>query len=376
MISVSEPFLGKEELKNIIDCVKSGWISSKGDYIKRFEAEFAGFCNLRYGVSTTSGTTALHLALISLGLKKGDEVIIPVFTMVATAFAVLYTGARPVFIDCENRTWNIDTSKIGEAITPKTKAIIPVHIYGHPVDMKPVLKLADKHNLFVVEDAAEAHGAEYNGKRCGSLGDVGCFSFYANKIITTGEGGMVVTNDKKLAEKARLLKDFAHSPKKRFLHTQLAYNYKMTNMQAAIGMAQLRKIDMLLERKRKIAALYHRYLKDIEGLRLPIEENWAKSVYWMYGVLIKDDFGISRDNLKAQLLKEGVETRDFFVPMNRQPAIKKLASADKKRKYPVADYISRRGLYLPTGLTLREADILYICDKLRKIQKRVLRRWL
>lgn len=370
MIPVNEPLLGKEELINITDCLRSGWISSKGDYIKRFEERFARFCGLRYGISTTSGTTALHLALACLDIKKGDEVIMPTFTMIATAYAVLYTGAKPVFVDCEDKTWNMDVSKVGESITPRTRAIMPVHIYGHPVDMEPILRLAKKHRLFVVEDAAEAHGAEYKGRVCGSLGDVGCFSFYANKIITTGEGGMVVTNNKRLAEKARLLKDLAHSPRKRFLHTDLAYNYRMTNMQAAVGLAQFGKIKALLEKKRRIASLYNRYLKEVKGLRLPFEEKWAKSVYWMYAVLVEDDFGLSRDRLRVKLLKEGIETRSFFVPMHRQPVMRKLAVVDKRKRYPVADYISERGLYLPSGLALKEKDILYVCRKIKEIQNK------
>lgn len=368
MIPVNEPLIGKEELRNIIDCVKSGWISSKGKYIKSFEEEFAKFCGVRYGISTTSGTTALHLALACLGIKKGDEVIMPTFTMIATAYAVLYLGAKPVFIDSEDRTWNMDVSKVEEAINSKTKVLLPVHIYGHPVDMDPVIKFAKKYGLSVVEDAAEAHGAEYKGKICGSMGDIGCFSFYANKVITTGEGGMVVTDDKKLAEKACLLKDLSHSPKQRFLHTALAYNYRMTNMQAAIGLAQTKKINKLIKRKRHIARLYHDNLKNIEGLKLPLEEKWAKSVYWMYSILVEKDFGMKRDEFKAGLLREGVETRSFFIPMHRQPVIQKMGLVNKKMRYPVSDHISDHGLYLPTGLALKDRDVLFVCEKIRKIK--------
>ncbi|MGB2600084.1 MAG: DegT/DnrJ/EryC1/StrS family aminotransferase, partial [Candidatus Omnitrophota bacterium] len=240
----------------------------------------------------------------------------------------------------------------------------------HPVDMDPLLDIAKKRKLYVVEDAAEAHGAEYKGKRCGSFGHVNCFSFYANKIITTGEGGMVVTNDKKLSERLNLLKDLAHSPKKRFLHTDLAFNYRMTNMQAAIGFAQMQRAGRLVEKKRRIARLYKKYLKDIEGIRLPAEMPWAKNVYWMYSVLVEDDFGISRDELMKRLAKEGVGTRAFFVPMHVQPIFKRSGAVDKKKKYPVADYISKRGLYLPTGMTLTEKQIVEVCDKVRKVQKK------
>ncbi len=369
-IPVNEPLLGAEELKNIRDCVKSGWISSKGSYIRKFEEDFADFCGVKYAVSTTNGTTAIHLALASLGLKKGDEVIMPTFTMIATAYAVLYTGARPVFVDSEEKTWNMDTSLVEGLVTPRTKAIMPVHIYGHPVDMDPILALAGKKRLFVVEDAAEAHGAKYKGRKCGSMGDMGCFSFYANKIITTGEGGMVVTDSKKLAEKARLLKDLAHSPKKRFLHVDLAYNYRMTNMQAAIGAAQLDKVGALLKKKRRIARLYNERLKDVEGLRLPAEEKWAWNVYWMYSVVVEDGFGMTRDTLMEDLRAEGVDTRAFFVPMHSQPVIKSSGILRKKASYPVADRISKRGLYLPTGLALEEKDIDFVCAKLKKVQKK------
>lgn len=369
MIPVNEPLLGREELKNIVNCVKSGWISSKGRFISEFEEKFSRFCGVKYGITTTNGTAALHLALVSLGIKSGDEVILPTFTMIASAYAVLYTGARPVFVDSEPETWNMDVSKIEERITKRTKAIMPVHIYGHPVDMGPVIKLAKKYKLFVIEDAAEAHGAEYRGKRCGSLSDIACFSFYANKIITTGEGGMVVTNNKVLAKKAALLKDLAHSPDKRFLHTELGYNYRMTNMQAAIGLAQLKKAKGLISKKRETAAHYNQYLSGIPGLRLPVEQGWAKSVYWMYGLLVEDSFGLSRNRLRGELFKQGIETRTFFVPMHEQPVIKRLSHDETKRKYPVAEYISKRGLYLPSGLAITKSQIIYTCKKLAIIRK-------
>lgn len=374
MIPVNEPLLGKEELEYITDCIKSGWISSKGSYIEKFEEAFSRFCGVRYGVTATNGTNAIHLALAALDIGRGDEVILPTFTMIATAYAVLYTGAKPVFVDSEDRTWNMDVSSLPVLINKRTKVLLPVHIYGHPVDMDPLLDIARRHNLFVVEDAAEAHGAEYKGRRCGSLGDLGCFSFYANKIITTGEGGMVVTDKKRLSERLRSLKDLAHSPKKRFLHFELAYNYRMTNMQAAIGLAQMKRIKFLIEKKRNMARLYRKYLKDIKGLRLPNEMAWAKNVYWMYAVLIEDDFGISRDGLMVKLAKEGIGTRSFFVPMHQQPVFKKLGIIDKRKKYPVADYIAKKGLYLPSGLTLKEEQAIEVCDKIRKIQHSIRQR--
>ncbi|MFA6635521.1 MAG: DegT/DnrJ/EryC1/StrS family aminotransferase [Candidatus Omnitrophota bacterium] len=369
-IPVNEPLLGKKELKYVTDCIKTGWISSKGEYINKFENKFAEVCGVKYGISTTNGTTALHLALASLGIGKGDEVIMPTFTMIATAYAVLYTGAKPVFVDSEERTWNMDTSKVEKLINKNTKAILPVHIYGHSVDMDPLRKLARKYDLYLVEDAAEAHGAEYRGERCGSLGDIGCFSFYGNKIITTGEGGMIVTNNRKITEKARLLKDLAHSPGKRFLHSELAYNYRMTNMQAAVGLAQVEQINKFIRKKRKIAQTYKENLKGVKGLRLPVEEKWVKNVYWMYAILIEKGFGITRDKLMTELAEEGVGTRAFFVPMHRQPVIVNNGICDKKTSYPVADDIAERGLYLPTGMTLREKDIVTVCNKLREIQQK------
>ena len=371
MIPVNQPYLGKEELKNVIQCLKSGWISSKGEFIKRFEEEFAAFCGMKYGVSVTSGTTALHLALLSLDIKEGDEVILPTFTMVASAYAVLYAGAKPVFVDSEERTWNMDCAKIEELITKRTKAIMPVHIYGHPVDMDPVMKLAKKYKLYVIEDAAEAHGAEYQGRKCGSFGEFGCFSFYANKIITTGEGGMVVTNNKKLAERAELLKDLSHSPGKRFLHTDLGYNYRMTNMQAAVGLGQLHKIKSFISKKRQMASLYSKELEGVAGVRIPIEENWAKSVYWMYSVLIEDSFGLTRDQFRNKMYSLGIETRTFFVPMHQQPVIRKLCPEANKKKYPVADSIAETGLYLPSGLAITKDQILKVCKAVKTIKKAV-----
>jgi len=374
MIPVNEPFLGKEELRNLTECVRSGWISSKGAYIEKFENEFAAFCGMKYGIATTNGTTALHLALAALGVGKGDEVILPTFTMIATAYAVLYTGAKPVFVDCEEDTWNMDVAGVPKLVNARTKVLLPVHIYGHPVDMQDLLSLARKKKLRIVEDAAEAHGAEYKGRKCGSFGDINCFSFYANKLVTTGEGGMVVTDSKKLWQKAHLLKDLAHSPGKRFLHTEIAYNYRMTNMQAAVGVGQMTRIERIIKKKRRIARLYRKYLKDIEGIRLPMEKPWAKNVYWMYSILLEDDFGMSRDALMNALAEEGIGTRAFFVPMHAQPVIRKLYAADKKRKYPVADRISKNGLYLPTGLTLTESQIIEVCDKIRKVQRKARKR--
>ena len=369
MIPVCEPELGKEELKNVIDCIKTKMISgSAGKYILEFEEKFSKYCDAKYGVGTTSGTTALHLAIESLGIGDEDEVIVPTFTNAATAFAIIYGGGKPVLVDSEPKTWNIDTNQIEEKITKNTKAILPVHIYGHPCDMDPISNIAEDHNLFIIEDAAEAHGAEYKGKKVGGLGDIGCFSFYANKIITTGEGGMVVTNDEEIAEKAKLLRNLAFSKERRFLHNYLGFNYRMTNIQAAIGLAQLAKIDEFIRRKRSIANTYNLLLKNVSGITLPPEMPWAKNVFWMYSILIEDDFGINRDELMKKLEKKGIETRTFFIPMNQQPVFQKMGLF-KGERYPVAESLSRKGLYLPSGSGLKKKQIKFVCDSIKDVQE-------
>jgi len=365
-IPVCEPLLRGKEKDYLLDCLKTNWISSQGKYLEKFSQKFANFCGVKYGVLTTSGTTALHLALSALNIKQGDEVIIPTFTMIATAFAVLYTGAKPVLVDSEPETGNIDVSKIKEKITPKTKAIIPVHIYGHPCDMDPIMKLAKKYKLWVIEDAAEAHGAKYKNKMAGGIGHLGCFSFYANKIITMGEGGAVVTNNQKIAQRLNLLHDLAHSPEKRFSHIEIGYNYRLTNLQAAIGLAQLEKAREYIEARRRNAQLYNYYLKGIKGLRLPVEKKWAKNVYWMYGILLEKSFPVNRDELMNILAKEGIGTRAFFVPMHKQPIFKKIDLVGKE-KFPVADYWGEHGLYLPSGSGLTTSQIKYICQKIKKV---------
>jgi perosamine synthetase len=368
MIPVCEPYIGEKELEYVTDCIKSNWISSKGKYIELFEGKFANYCGCNYGISTTSGTTALHLALASLGMAPGDEVIVPAFTMISTVFAVVYVDCKPVLIDAELETGNIDTTKIEQKITEKTKAILLTHIYGHPCNMDPIMEIAKKYNIYVIEDAAEAHGAEYRGKKAGSIGDIGCFSFYANKIITTGEGGMMVTNSQEIAERARSLKDLAFSKEKRFLHDAIGFNYRMTNIQAAIGLAQFERIDELVERRRSNAQLYNQLLKDIPGIRLPQEKSCAKNVYWMYAIQIEDEFGISRDQLMERLREKGIETRTFFISMHRQPAFRDMGLFNNEEAYPVADELSQRGLYLPSSSGLTVEQISYICKTIKEIK--------
>jgi perosamine synthetase len=374
-IPVCEPlYLGNEE-KYVLDAVRSRWISSSGEYITKFEKRFSNYCGMEYGITTTSGTTALHLSLTALGIKEGDEVIIPDFTMVAVLFAVLYCGAKPVFIDVEPDTWNIDVKKIEEKITPRTKAILVVHTYGHPVDMDPVLKLSRKYKLYTVEDAAEAHGAEYKGKKCGGIGHIGCFSFYANKIITTGEGGMVVTRDSELANRCRYYKNlcFPMHGKRAYVHDDLGYNYRMTNIQAALGLAQLENIGKFSEKRRKNANLYNKLLENIPGLQCPAEKRYAKNAYWMYGIIVNSKkFGMTRDLLMKGLDGAGVETRLFFEPLHGQGVLEKLGLG-KKGSYPVTEWLSQNGLYLPSGSGLGKKDIEYICKKIKELHEKAAR---
>lgn len=362
MIPVCIPTLTGKESRYVNECLRSNWISSRGKFIAEFERGFARYCGVKFGVATTNGTTALHLALVSLGIKPADEVILPAFTMISSAFAVYYCGAKPVLVDADPGTWTIDAKRIEEKITPKTKAIMPVHIYGHPCDMDAIIALAKKYRLYVVEDAAEAHGAEYKNKKCGSFSDAACFSFYANKIITCGEGGMLITDSAKVAKKAACLKDLSFLKERRFLHKEIGFNYRMTNLQAAIGLAQLEKIDRLVDARRRNAHLYNRYLKDIEEITLPPEEKWAKSCYWMYGVLANK---INREKLIKRLAQKGVETRNFFIPMHQQPVFNRLGWYLGER-YPVAEDLARRGFYLPSTSGLKPGQIKYISAVVKK----------
>jgi len=371
-IPVCEPLYLGSEKKYALDAIKSRWISSAGGYIGRFEEKFSSYCGMKYGIAATSGTAALHLALKALGIKKGDEVIIPDFTMIAVLFSVLYCGAKPVFVDAEPDTWNIDVKKIEKKITRRTKLILPVHTYGHPVDMNPIISIAGKYGLYVVEDAAEAHGAEYRGKKCGGMGRINCFSFYANKIITTGEGGMAVTSDAGLADRCRYYKNlcFPLRQKRDYVHDEVGYNYRMTNVQAALGLAQSENIDKFVGKKRDNAALYSRLLGGIPGIQLPVEKNYAKNVYWMYGIVIRaKKFGMTRDALMAKLKGRGIDARRFFKSMHGQKALGMFDIKDKG-KYPVTERLSKNGLYLPSGSGLEKEDIRYICRVIKKVRRK------
>jgi len=367
-IPVAEPSLGEKELLNVLECVLTGWVSSAGKFITRFEEMFAEFCGTRYAIATSNGTTALHLALLALGIGPGDEVIVPTLTFISTASAVSHTGARAVFVDSELETWNIDPNLIEEAITSRTKAIIPVHLYGHPASMSPILDIAARHNLAVIEDAAEAHGACYKGQRVGGIGDMGAFSFYGNKIITTGEGGMVVTNRADLSEKIRLLRNHGMSPEHRYWHLELGYNYRMTNLQAALGVAQLEKVQTLLAKRRRLFEIYNGKLGSIPGVTLPPSAPWADSVCWLYTILIdKTVFGMSRDALMESLREENIETRPMFIPLHLQPLYRDGSSS---RSFPNAEMLAHRGLSLPSSANLRVADVERVAEVISYLAKR------
>ena len=369
-IPVCEPlFLGNESAY-VRDAVDSGWISSSGKYLKEFEEKFSAYCGVSHGIATTSGTTALHLALKAIDIQPGDEVIIPDFTMAAVLFSVLYCGAKPVFIDAEADTWNMDASKIASKITPKTKAIISVHTYGHPCDMGAILSVAKKHGLKVIEDAAEAHGASYKDKRCGSMGDLACFSFYANKIITSGEGGMVVTSDAQLADRCRYYKNLCFPLKgpSNYQHEDIGFNYRMTNIQAAMGLAQLEHIEEFVERRRENARRYTEQLSRIPGIQCPIEKSYAKNVYWMYGIVIDPKTaGMDRDTLCQKLAEAGVDTRSFFQPMHDQKPVQKQWPSVAKERYPVSENLAKNGFYLPSGSGLKESELRRVCQAIEEI---------
>jgi perosamine synthetase len=363
IIPVCEPTLSGNELKYVTDAVETNWISSAGSYIRQFEIMFAEKMGARYGVACANGTVALHLALATLGLEPGDEVIIPTFTMIATANAVTYLGAKPALVDAEPCTWNLDIEQVESRIGPRTRAIVVVHTYGHPVDMDALNAIAAKHGLFVLEDAAEAHGARYKERPVGSLGDAASFSFYGNKIITTGEGGMVTTNREDVARLAWNLRDHAFSTERHFWHKYLGYNYRMTNLQAGVGLAQTEQLERFVAARRANAAYYTQLLSEIPGIVTPPEASWAKNVFWMYGILLEEEFGLTRDALRQGLAQRGIETRTFFIPMHCQPIY---FDQYRGERYPVAEDLCRRGLYLPSASNLTRQDIEVVVQAIRE----------
>ncbi len=360
LIPVSHPILDGNEKKYVLECLDSSWISSIGRFIELFEESVARFCGVNYAVACSSGTTALHLALLACGISPGDEVIVPALTYVAAANAVRYCGARPVFIDSVPDTGNLDPSRIEEAITERTRAIIVVHLYGHPADMDPILRTARRNGLLVIEDGAEALGAEYLGRKVGSMADAAIFSFFGNKTITTGEGGMVVTSSPSIAQKARLLRGQGMDPARRYWFPVIGYNYRMTNLQAAIGLAQMERVTVRLEERRTLAGWYNHHLRHLSDfVELPVEREGTRHSYWLYTIRLRPSLGQERDALMAALANAGIETRPVFFPMPSLPPYKEPAS-----RYPVAESLSARGLSLPThGLVTRE-DVSYIAGEI------------
>lgn len=390
MIPVNEPKFEDRELAYVTECIRSGWVSSAGPFLDRFERMWAAYCGRRHGIAVANGTVALQLAFACLDLQPGDEVILPAFTIISCAQAVFYNGATPVLVDADPQTWCIDVSQIEAAITSRTRAILPVHMYGHPVDMDPLLELAQRYHLAVIEDAAEAHGAEYDShlslrrdpasvppafsspssswRRCGSFGEMSCFSFYANKAITTGEGGMILTDDDHLAEKARWMRNLCFGTEERFRHERLGFNFRMTNLQAALGVAQIERIDTIVARKRAIGQAYRQQLGDLEGIELPVEKPWAKNIYWMFGIVLKEETGFDARSFAKELAARGIETRPFFKGIHEQPAFRK-CGLFVNQSYPVTERLSRQGLYLPSGLALQEDQIQTAVQAIREILK-------
>jgi perosamine synthetase len=353
-IPLAQPWLGKKERQLVNQCVKDGWVSSSGKFVAEFEKLFADYCGVKYGVATANGTTALHLALAALDIGSGDEVIVPTLSFIASANVVAYTGAKVVFVDSDTGSWNLSPAAVEAAITKRTRAIIPVHLYGYPAEMDKILAIARQHGIAVVEDACEAHGAEFRGRRVGSLGTVGCFSFYGNKIVTTGEGGMLVTDNRSVAEKARMLRDHGMSQKKKYWHPRIGFNYRMTNLQAALGVAQMERIERIIQLKARNQQLYRSLLLGAPGVSFPPEAPWAKSVYWLHTIIIdKSRSTVSRALIIRELLKCGIDARPVFRPIHRMPPYRDGA----QRRFPAAERLSRSGLSLPSSPLLKPEQI-------------------
>ncbi|MBI4432080.1 MAG: aminotransferase class I/II-fold pyridoxal phosphate-dependent enzyme [Candidatus Omnitrophica bacterium] len=358
---IMEPVLAGNEMKYVMDCIATNWISSQGPYVKSFEVAFAKYHDMSYATATCNGTAALHLALTALGVGPGDEVIVPNLTFAASANAVIHSGAKPILVDVTKNYWNMDPAKLESVLTPRTKVIMPVHLYGHPCDMDPIMALAEKRKLFVVEDCAEALGAEYKGKKVGTFGDAACFSFFSNKVITTGEGGMVTCADASLYDKMMVLRDHGMRRGRRYWHEVAGFNYRMTNLQAAIGLAQLEQIDRFLASRRKIAQHYTAGFKGLPGITLPPEMPWAKNIYWLYSILIDEKkTGITRDELVRGLEREGIETRTFFYPLHHQPPYR---SSDP---FPVTEALSARGISLPSSNGIKPGAIERVCKDIHE----------
>ncbi len=356
-VPVNEPLLDGNEKRYLVECIKSGWISSEGGFVTRFEEGFAAACGRRQGVAVCNGSAALDLSVAALRLGRGDEVIMPAFTIISCAAAVVRAGAIPVLVDSDPLTWNMDVRQISSRITARTRAIMVVHVYGLPVDMDPVLALAAEHGLAVIEDAAEAHGQSYHGAPCGSFGDVSTFSFYPNKHITTGEGGMVLTDDDGIADRCRSLRNLCFQPGKRFQHEELGWNFRMSNLQAALGVAQLERLAESVRRKRAMGARYTQRLGALAAIQRPLERTeHAENVYWVYGVVLNDDVPLDADRAMKRLAERGIGTRPFFWPMHQQPVFRRMGLFHDD-SHPVAERLARRGFYLPSGIAITDEQI-------------------
>lgn len=375
MIPVCEPVITEAEIAAVNDCLRSGWISSAGKYLDEFEQKWAAFCGRKHGIAMTNGTATLEVAFAALQLPPGSEVILPTFTIVSCATAVVFNGLTPVLVDSDPRTWGMDVRQVEEKITPRTRAILVVHIYGHPVDMTPLLRLAEKHGLAIIEDAAEVHGAECLcdrdtaqpvWRRCGSFGELSSFSFYANKLITTGEGGMLLTDDDVLAARCRSLRNLCFQPRRRFYHEELGWNCRLTNLQAALGVSQIARLPEIIAQKRFIAAAYRRLLADVPGLSFQAEAPWAQGVAWVAGVLLDADHPLTAADVMARMKAAGVETRPFFLGMHEQPVFR-WDGLFMGERYPVAEHLARKGFYLPNGLALKPAQLDQVAETLIRI---------
>ncbi|KAB8315011.1 DegT/DnrJ/EryC1/StrS family aminotransferase [Tolypothrix campylonemoides VB511288] len=368
-IPVNEPLLNGNEKKYLNQCIDTGWISSEGPFVEQLEQQFAARVGRKYGIAVSNGSVALDAAVAALEIGKGDEVILPTFTIISCAAAIVRAGAIPVVVDCDRNTWNMDVSQIEAKITSRTKAIMVVHIYGLPVDMEPVLALADKYGLSVIEDAAEVHGQTYKGIPCGRFGNISTFSFYPNKHITTGEGGMLLTDDERLAQRCRSLRNLCFQPQKRFVHEELGWNMRMSNLQAAIGVAQLERLDEFIARKRRMGQVYTELLADIPSIQLPLlQTEYATNIYWVYGLVLKDEVPFEAQEVMQRLGQKKIGTRPFFWCMHEQPVLKKMGLFEGE-SYPVAEKIARRGFYIPSGLALMDEQIEQVVLAVKEILK-------
>src|SRR5215212_2440042 len=365
-IPVNEPLLDGNEKRYLVECIESGWVSSEGLFVARFEEGLAAKVGRKHGIAVSNGSAALELAVAALGIGPGDEVILPTFTIISCASAVVHAGATPVLVDCDPRTWNMDVAQVEARITPRTRAIMVVHLYGLPVDMDPLLKMADRYGLKVIEDAAEMHGQAYRDRPCGSFGELSIFSFYANKHVTTGEGGMILTDDDRLAEHCRSLRDLGFQARRRFVHEELGWNFRMSNLQAAVGVAQLERLDEFVARKRRMGKRYSALLEGIPALQLPVgSAAYADNIYWAYGVVLGEEFEFDAEQARTLLAQHKIGSRPFFWPMHEQPVFQKMGLF-KGEAYPNAEYIARRGLYLPSGLALTDEQIDYVARAVRE----------